>query len=84
MKTRPNGMNDEARMTNDGKPFLPRARADGVTLTKIRHSEFVIPLMLWVCAGFLLLALAWTVLFTVAHSTKVESVPLTTKGGGTR
>lgn len=36
-------------------------------------------LWLWVAAGFLLLALGWTVLFTVARSVKVESVPLATK-----
>ncbi len=38
-------------------------------------------LWLWVAAGFLLLALAWTVLFSVARATRVESVPLAHKGG---
>ncbi len=33
-------------------------------------------LWLWVAAGFLLLVLAWSVLFTVAREAKVESVPL--------
>jgi hypothetical protein len=37
-------------------------------------------LWLWVGAGFLLLALAWGVLFTVARSAKVESVPLAPTG----
>ena len=32
-------------------------------------------------AAFLLLVLAWAVLFTAARSVKVEPVPLTTKGG---
>jgi len=36
-------------------------------------------LWLWVAGGFLLLALAWGALFTVARATKVESVPLATK-----
>lgn len=39
-------------------------------------------LWLWVAAGFLLLALAWAVLFTAARSANVKSVPLVTKGGG--
>ena len=38
-------------------------------------------LWLWVIGGFLLLSIAWTVLFTVAHSAKIESVPTPTKGG---
>jgi len=38
-------------------------------------------LWLGVATVFLLLALAWTVLFTVARSTKVESVPLAPRGG---
>ena len=41
-------------------------------------------LWLWVAGGFLLLAIGWAVLFTVAHSAKIESVPLSTSGGGTR
>ena len=36
-------------------------------------------LWLWVAGGFLLLALAWGAMFTVARATKVESVPLVTK-----
>ena len=40
-----------------------------------------VSLWLGVAAGFLLLVLAWSVLFSVARSTKVESVPLATKGG---
>lgn len=32
-------------------------------------------LWLWVVAGFLLLVLAWTVLFSVAHAVKVGTVP---------
>ncbi len=41
-------------------------------------------LWLWVAAGFLFLALGWTALFTVARAAKIQSVPLATKGGGTR
>lgn len=41
-------------------------------------------LWLWVAAGFLLLVIGWAVLFTVARSAKIESVPLSTPGGGTR
>lgn len=41
-------------------------------------------LWLWVGAAFLLLILAWAALFTVARSAKIEAVPLTTQGGGTR
>lgn len=41
-------------------------------------------LWLWVAGAFLLLLLAWTVMFKVARSAKIESVPLTTSGGGTR
>ena len=38
-------------------------------------------LWLWVAGGFLLLVIAWTVMFTAAHSAKIESVPLATNGG---
>lgn len=40
-------------------------------------------LKMWfaVAAGFLLLGLGWTVLFRVAHSAHIESVPLEQKGG---
>ena len=38
-------------------------------------------LWLWVSAGFLVLALAWGVLFFVARLTQVESVPLVHQGG---
>ena len=38
-------------------------------------------LWLWVIGGFLLLSMAWTVMFTVAHSAKIESVPPPAKGG---
>lgn len=41
-------------------------------------------LWLWVAAGFLLLAIGWTVLFTVARSAKIESVPGPTQGGKAR
>jgi len=37
-----------------------------------------ISLWLWVAGGFLLLMVAWGVLFSVARSAKVESVPLAT------
>lgn len=37
-------------------------------------------LWLWVGGAFAVLVLVWAVLFTVARSAKVESVPLTTKG----
>jgi hypothetical protein len=37
-------------------------------------------LWLWVTAGFLILSLAWTVMFIAARSAKVETVPLATKG----
>lgn len=40
-------------------------------------------LVLWlaVAGAFLLLGLGWTILFRVAHSAHIESVPLATKGG---
>jgi len=41
-------------------------------------------LWLWVAAGFLLLTIGWTVLFSVAHAAKIQTVPLSTSGGGTR
>ena len=36
-------------------------------------------LWLWVGGGFLLMVLAWVVLFSVARSAKVESVPMAPK-----
>jgi hypothetical protein len=47
------------------------------TLQKASGSAWT--LWLWVGAAFLLLVLAWSVLFTVARSAKVESVPLAAK-----
>jgi len=38
-------------------------------------------LWLWVSAGFLILVLAWGVMFLAARLTQVESVPLAPKGG---
>ena len=38
-------------------------------------------LWLWVAGAFCVLILVWAVLFTVARSVKVETVPLATKGG---
>lgn len=38
-------------------------------------------LWLWVSAAFLVLVLAWGVLFVAARLTRVESVPLARKGG---
>jgi hypothetical protein len=72
-------MNDEFRMKNDESRPTQSAGATPTEAPTIRQSELVIPLWLWVAAGFLLLAVAWSVLFTVARSAKVESVPLATK-----
>ena len=38
-------------------------------------------LWLSVSAGFVLLVLSWTVLFSIARSAKVETVPLAAPGG---
>ena len=38
-------------------------------------------LWLWVAAGFLLLGITWSIMFTAAHSAKIESVPLATSPG---
>ncbi len=38
-------------------------------------------LWLWVAAGFLLLGLIWSIMFTVARSAKIESVPLAASPG---
>ncbi|NBR08179.1 MAG: hypothetical protein EBT98_00835 [Opitutaceae bacterium] len=40
-------------------------------------------LWLWVSTGFLLLGLLWAILFMVAHSVQVKSVPIIKKGGRT-
>jgi hypothetical protein len=38
-------------------------------------------LWLWVSAGFLLLGMLWAILFMVAHSVQVKSVPIIKAGG---
>jgi hypothetical protein len=38
-------------------------------------------LWLWVSAGFLLLGMLWAILFMVAHSAQVKSVPIIKAGG---
>lgn len=38
-------------------------------------------LWLWVAGGFLVLAIMWAILLTVAHSAKIESVPLAAQPG---
>lgn len=35
-------------------------------------------LWLWVLGGFILLSVAWAVMFTVARSARIETVPLAT------
>jgi hypothetical protein len=72
-------MNDEVRTTHDDKSVATGARPAGTVRPETRHSKVIVPLLAWVGAAFLLLALAWSVLFTVARSVKVESVPLATK-----
>ena len=49
-----------------------------------RRSANAAGLWLWVAGAFLLLVIAWTVMFRVARSAKIESVPLSTSGGATR
>lgn len=71
-----NVMNDEDRMTNDQVVPLSPAGVD-----EIRHSKFVIPLMVWVAAGFLFVALLWTAMFTAARQADTRTVPLSTQGG---
>ena len=57
------------------------SRADGQeTVTPTDHKSSL-GLWLWVAGAFLLLVVAWTVMFTAARSAKIESVPRTTKGG---
>lgn len=69
-------MNDEARMTNERVSPVSAAGAGA-----IRHSQFVIPLMAWVAAGFLFLAILWAAMFTAARSADTRTVPLATPGG---
>ena len=38
-------------------------------------------LWLWVAAGFLLLGIIWSIMFTLARAAKIESVPLATSPG---
>jgi hypothetical protein len=47
---------------------------------KVSPAKGSLTLWLWVSAGFLVLVVAWVVLFSVANSVKVESVPLAPKG----
>ena len=47
----------------------------------LRSSKSEVGLWLWVAGAFCVLILVWAVLFTVAHSAQVETVPLATKGG---
>jgi len=58
--------------------------ADGQETVPPADRKSSLTLWLWVAAGFLLLAIGWTVLFSVAHSAKIQTVPLSTSGGGTR
>jgi len=51
----------------------------GQAATSQRSGGSAWTLWLWVAAGFLALTVAWTILFAVARSAKVESVPLATK-----
>lgn len=41
-------------------------------------------LWLAVAAGFVLLGIAWAILFTAAHRAQVQSVPLVESNGGTK
>ena len=72
-----------------GGPVSRRAgnggvRTDGQETVPPEGRKSSFTLWLWVAGGFLLLVIAWTIMFTVAHSAKIESVPLTTSGGKSR
>lgn len=71
-----NAMNDEIRMTNKRVAPVSPAGTD-----EIRHSKFVIPLMAWVAAGFVFVAILWTAMFTAARQADTRTVPLATQGG---
>ena len=72
-----------------GGPVSRRAtkgasRADGQETVPPVNNKSSFTLWLWVTGAFLILVVAWTVMFKVAHAAKIQSVPLTTSGGGTR
>lgn len=60
------------------------ARTEGREAVPLAEHKSSGTLWLWVSGGFLLMLLAWTIMFTVARSAKIESVPLSTSGGGAR
>ena len=68
----------------DGQAPVPREDGKSSLSPDLRSAESARGLWLWVSAGFLLLLIAWVVLFSVARSAKIESVPLSTSGGATR
>ncbi len=69
-------MNDQTRMTDDGKVAAAAAGGAGP-----RPATFVIPLFVWVAAGFLFLALLWTGMFIASRQADTRTVPLATQGG---
>ena len=75
MKKASSAMSDEANITNAGQMAHSVPRVDDR-----RPSKFVIPLLAWVVAGFLFLAVLWSIMFTAARSANVQSVPLATQG----
>jgi len=59
-----------------------RANAAAGKITPVSQTpKGAVGLWLWVAGAFLLLLIAWTVMFTVARSAKIQSVPRTTQGG---
>lgn len=59
-------------------------RAGGQETVPPADRKSSLGLWLWVAGAFLLLVVAWVVMFTAARSAKIESVPRATTGGGTR
>ena len=63
----------------NNNPVSSALRATPVTSNPTGCSDR--SLWLWVAGGFLLLAIGWAVLFTVARSARIESVPLAPQPG---
>ena len=67
------------RKASNANPFLPPISAESAT-KPAPNKQGSLSLWLWVAAGYIFLSILWTVMFQVAATANVQSVPLATQG----
>ncbi len=67
------------RKASNANSLIPPLPADSAA-QPARDKKGSLSLWLWVAAGYIFLSILWTVMFKVAATANVQSVPLATQG----